>query len=270
MFVAGMFDGHTVWERKVMTGLQEFRKKMDSGVQCLGPSITLKDPVIAEALGPGSDFIWIDTEHSPMTIETVAAHLLGARACNKAALVRVPGSSTESIKPILDSGIDGIIVPQVTSVDEVRKVVADCRYPPTGKRGFGPRRGTDYGRKSLDQYLAESREDLFVAVMLEHQNAVRDIEEIVNVPGLDSVVIGTMDLSGSLGHLGDRDHPAVVSAIQTVIDAARRKNIYVGMGLGYEPELARHWMAQGVQWIQFGCDYEYIVHGASRLFNSVR
>ena len=253
-----------------MTGLQEFRKKIDSGVQCLGPSITLKDPVIAEALGPDSDFLWIDTEHSPMTIETVAEHLLGARACNRPALVRVPGSSTESIKPILDSGVDGIIVPQVTGVDEVRKVVADCRYPPTGKRGFGPRRGMDYGRKALDQYLTESSEELFVAVMLEHENAVREIEEIVNIPGLDSLVIGTMDLSGSLGHLGDRGHPAVISAIQTIIDAARRKNIYVGMGLGYEPELARHWLAQGVQWIQFGCDYEYLVQGASQLFDSVR
>ena len=253
-----------------MTALQEFRGKMDSGAQCLGPSITLKDPVIAEALGPDSDFLWIDTEHSPMTVETVAAHLLGARACNRPALVRVPGSLTESIKPILDSGVDGIIVPQVTSVDEVRKVVADCRYPPIGKRGFGPRRGMDYGRKSLEKYLEESPQELFVAVMLEHENAVREIEEIVNIPGLDSVVIGTMDLSGSLGHLGDRSHPAVVSAIQTVIDAARRKNMYVGMGLGYEPELARHWLERGVQWIQFGCDYEYIVQGASQLFDSVR
>ena len=73
-----------------------------------------------------------------------------------------------------------------------------------------------------------------------------------------------------MGHLGDRRHPAVISAIQTIIDAARRKNIYVGMGLGYEPELARHWLAQGVQWIQFGCDYEYLVQGASQLFDSVR
>ena len=253
-----------------MTALRLFREKMDSGIPCIGPSITLKDPVIAEALGPDSDFLWIDTEHSPMTIETVTGHLLASRACNKPALVRVPGSLTASIKPILDSGVDGIIVPQVTGVDEVKKVVADCRYPPIGNRGFGPRRGMDYGRKSLDKYLEESPEELFVAVMLEHENAVREIEEIVNIPGLDSVVIGTMDLSGSLGHLGDRSHPAVVAAIQTVIDAARRKNIYVGMGLGYEPELARHWLERGVQWVQFGCDYEYIVQGAARLFGSVR
>ena len=143
MLLLELVDSNTTWEQKVMTALQEFRGKMDSGAQCLGPSITLKDPVIAEALGPDSDFLWIDTEHSPMTIETVAAHLLGARACNKPALVRVPGSLTESIKPILDSGVDGIIVPQVTGVDEVKKVVADCRYPPTGNRGFGPRRGMD-------------------------------------------------------------------------------------------------------------------------------
>ena len=119
--------------------LKQFREKMDSGISCIGPSITLKDPFISEALGPESDFLWIDAEHSPMSIESVTGHLLAARACNKPALVRVPGSATESIKPVLDSGVDGIIVPQVTGVDEVRKVVADCRYPPLGRRGFGPR-----------------------------------------------------------------------------------------------------------------------------------
>ena len=84
------------------------------------------------------------------------------------------------------------------------------------------------------------------------------------------MVIGTMDLSGSLGHLGDRSHPSIVSAIQKVIDAARKKNIYVGMGLGWEPELALHWLERGLQWVQFGCDYEYLVQGAAKLFNSVR
>jgi 2-keto-3-deoxy-L-rhamnonate aldolase RhmA len=270
MFLLDVFEDKTRCEGKLMTGLQQFRNKMDSGVPCLGPSVTLKDPVIAEALGPDSDFLWIDTEHSPMSIETVTAHLLGARACNKPALVRVPGSLTESIKPVLDSGVDGIIVPQVTGVDEVKKVVADCRYPPSGNRGFGVRRGMDYGRKSLEKYLKESPTDLFVAVMIEHENAVREIEEIVDIPGLDSVVIGTMDLSGSLGHLGDRNHPSVVSAIQTIIDSARKKNVYVGMGLASEPELARHWLERGVQWIQFGLDYEYMVQGAARLFGSVR
>ena len=250
--------------------LEQFREKMDSGIPCIGPSITLKDPFIAEALGPESDFLWIDTEHSPMSIESVTGHLLAARACNKPALVRVPGSATESIKPVLDSGVDGIIVPQVTGVDEVRRVVADCRYPPVGKRGFGVRRGMDYGRTSLKDYLEASVTELFVAVMIEHANAVSEIDEILEVPGLDSVVIGTMDLSSSLGHLGDRSHPSIVSAIQKVTDAARKKNIYVGMGLGWEPELALHWLERGLQWVQFGCDYEYLVQGAAKLFNSVR
>ena len=253
-----------------MSVLEQFREKMDSGISCIGPSITLKDPFIAEALGPESDFLWIDTEHSPMSIESVTGHLLAASACNKPALVRVPGSATESIKPVLDSGVDGIIVPQVTGADEVRKVVADCRYPPLGRRGFGPRRGMDYGRKSLGDYLDGSATELFVAIMLEHVDAVREIDSILDIPGLDSVVLGPMDLSASLGQLGNLDHPSVVEAIEKVITAARSKNIYVGMGMRADQNFALRWLERGVNWVQLGCDFEYLVQGAAKLFNSVR
>ena len=248
----------------------QFRKRMDSGARCVGPSITFCDPALTEAIAPESDFLWIDTEHSPMSIQTLTGHLLAAKACNKPALIRVPSSAIGNIKRTLDAGTDGIIVPQIKTLEEAFNVVADCRYPPLGTRGFGPRRGMDYGRKSLKDYLEEAATELFVAVQIEHVGAVSEIDSILDIPGLDSVVLGPMDLSGSLGHLGNLSHPSVIETIEKVITAARNKHVYVGMGMGADQEFALHWLARGVNWVQLGCDYEYLVQGATKLFNSVR
>ena len=256
-------------ENKV-SAVRAFRDRLASHARCVGPSITCADPMLTEAIAPVADFLWIDTEHSPISIETLSGHLLAARACDRAALVRVESSATGTIKRILDAGVDGIIIPQVRGFDEAAGAVADCRYPPLGRRGFGPRRGMDYGRKALSDFLEEAETELFVALMLEHVDAVNEIDAIVDIPGLDSVVVGPMDLSASLGHLGELKHPAVVEGIETIIAAAHRKNLHVGMGMGANREFALHWLERGVDWVQLGCDFEYMVQGVTKLFGSVR
>ncbi len=253
-----------------VSAIRAFRDRLASHGRCIGPSITCADPALTEAIAPVADFLWIDTEHSPISIETLSGHLLAARACERAALVRVESSASGTIKRILDAGVDGIIVPQIRGYDEAAGAVADCRYPPLGRRGFGPRRGMDYGRKALSDYLAEAERDLFVALMVEHVDAVAEIEAIVAIPGLDSVVVGPMDLSASLGRLGEVEHPSVVEAIETIIAAARRNNLHVGMGMGANRDFAAHWLERGVDWVQLGCDFEYLVQGVSRLFASLR
>ena len=105
-------------------GVQKFREKLRSAAVCMGSGITLSDPSIVEALAPLVDFLWIDMEHSHLGFESVLTHLLAARACRKAALVRVRGSDLPSIKPLLDMGVDGIIVPQVRSAAEVRRIAS--------------------------------------------------------------------------------------------------------------------------------------------------
>ena len=121
--------------------IAEFRQKLDAGTICLGAGITLADSSVVEAIAPSVDFFWIDLEHSHLDLDTVRTHLIAARAGGKAALVRVRGSEVSQIKPVLDLGAGGIIVPQVRSAVEVRQIVNACRYPPLGQRGYGPRRG---------------------------------------------------------------------------------------------------------------------------------
>src|SRR5579875_777940 len=103
--------------------IRRFRASLDEGRPCLGPGITLSDPAVTEALGLSADFVWIDLEHSPLGPEALSAHTIAARAAGAAALVRVAGSEEILIKPALDIGAEGIIVPQVRSAAEVRRAV---------------------------------------------------------------------------------------------------------------------------------------------------
>ncbi|MBM3844663.1 MAG: 4-hydroxy-2-oxo-heptane-1,7-dioate aldolase [Verrucomicrobia bacterium] len=252
----------------LFASIATFRQKMRSGQVCLGVGITLGDPAVTEALGPCADFFWIDLEHTPLGLGSLQAHLIAARAVNVPALVRVPGSDPSLIKRVIDTGAAGIIVPQVRSAAEVRRVVDACRYRPLGDRGYGPRRSSDYGH-AVD-YLQTANRDLFVSVQIEHAEAMAELDQIASVAGLDSLVLGPFDLSISLGCPGDVTHPDVQHAIQRVIRTAKARGLFVGMGGPAQEKYARQAIAAGVQWLQSGSDFEYMIEFTRRFFSTVR
>jgi 2-keto-3-deoxy-L-rhamnonate aldolase RhmA len=250
--------------------VMRFREKMDRGEICLGAGISLADAAIVEALAPLIDFVWIDLEHSHLTYESVQSHLIAARAGGIAALVRVRGSDVPHIKPILDIGAGGIIVPQVRSAIEVRQVVAACRYAPLGHRGFGPRRASNYGRDGGADWMQETNKCLFVAVQIENREALGALDEIVAIDGLDSIVLGPYDLSVALGHPGELSQPQVTAALDRIVTTARRANKYVGSGMGAYAQTAVDAVSRGVQWIQCGDDYGYMVAFVETLAQQIR
>lgn len=254
----------------MITHIQKFRRKLASHELCLGTGISLNDPAVVEALAPVVDFFWIDMEHNPMGVETLLGHLMAARAGGAPALVRVPTSDLAWVKRAVDAGVEGIIVPQVRSAKEVEQVVSACRFPPAGTRGWGPRRPSDYGRRSVQEVVCEANEGLFVAVQIEHVAAVEQIDAILAVPGLDSIAIGPFDLSGSMDLLGQLDHPRVVGAIREVTDKARRAGVYVGYGCEPRAENIQQAVGLGAQWIQCGSDWSYLLQTAQAIFAAVR
>lgn len=247
-----------------------FRRRLREGPPAVGASISFSDPQVSHALGGVVDFLWIDLEHAAMSPEALHGHLLAARATGVPALVRVPSSGTAFIKPVLDAGADGIIVPQVRSAAEVRAVVDDCRYPPLGRRGYGPRVPSNYGRDGGAEYVARANRQVFVAVQIETAEALREIDQILAVTGLDSVVLGPWDLSAALGHLGEVEHPSVVAAIELVIARADAAGLPVGSGMGPDPLYAATMARRGVRWLQIGGDYGYMVSFADALMAEVR
>ena len=253
-----------------MKAIDRFRQDLQAGRVCFGAGISLTDPLVTDALGDSVDFVWIDLEHSAMSPQTLSGHLLAARARGIPALVRARGSDAPFVKPVLDIGADGIIVPQVRDVDEVRRVVSDCRYTPLGRRGYGPRVPSNYGRDGGKDYAERANRELFVAVQIETAEALAALDDIVAVPGLDSLVIGPWDLSGSLGLLGQLDHPQVVAAIEEIIVKARSAGLPVGAGMGADPDFACRMINRGVQWVQVGVDCGYLVKCMDQITAAVR
>jgi 2-keto-3-deoxy-L-rhamnonate aldolase RhmA len=250
--------------------IRKFRNDLHAGHVLIGAAITLGDPLVSDALADSVEFLWIDVEHSTMCPETLSGHLLAARAHGVPALVRVGGSATPFIKPVLDAGACGIIVPQVRSAEEVRQAVDNCRYPPLGRRGYGPRVPSNYGRNGGSQYVEQANRDLFVAVQIENGDALAELDRIAEVPGLDSLVIGPHDLSASLGVMGDVEHPSVLSAIEKIVCKARAAGLFVGAGMGPDAQYARRMITRGVQWLQVGGDYSYMIQRADQVVAAIR
>ncbi|MCC6492792.1 MAG: hypothetical protein IT424_07210 [Pirellulales bacterium] len=247
-----------------------FRQKLDAGQLCFGVGVTLSDSSVVEALAPAVDFVWIDLEHSHLSYESVHSHLIAARAGGVAALVRVRNSDVAHIKPILDIGADGVIVPQVRSAEEVKAVVEMCRYAPQGRRGYGPRRAAAYGRLGGPDFMRASNERVFVAVQIENLDALENLDDIAAIQGLDSLALGPYDLAVSLGHAEELRHPEALEAMRRIVAVAKRAGKYVGTGMGAYADVALNAVELGIQWIQCGDDYGYMVAHVDLLMAEIR
>ena len=174
------------------------------------------------------------------------------------------------MKPYLELHPAAMIIPRIASVEDAEQAVTSCRYPPRGVRGFGPSRGIRFGAMPADEYLATVDEEIMVILQIEHIDAVNNIDEILAVPGIDSVVTGPMDLSGSMGLSGQGDHPDVVAAIKTVYDAAIARGIPTGHSQGFDEEALRDWLSMDIAWIQAGADCQILAECARRNITRIR
>jgi 2-keto-3-deoxy-L-rhamnonate aldolase RhmA len=255
----------------MICNIHKFRAKLKAGQVCLGPGISLSDPAVTEALCDSADFLWLDLEHSPISLESLQAHLIASRAGGTPILVRVPSGEVAWVKRVLDIGAEGVILPQAGSLAEVEQFVTACRYPPQGRRGFGPQRATNYGRQNLADYLAAANREVFVAIQIETVAALESLDAIVRVPGIDSLVIGPADLAGALvGAPGQVEHPKVMDAIATICSRARAAGLSVGIGMGPDVEYATRVIKLGVQWIQCGGDCGYMIRAADAVYENIR
>ncbi len=254
-----------------MEGLQKLKARMAAGELVLGTHVGLADPCITELLGDvGFDLIWIDTEHSALDKSGLLLHLVAARAAGAAAFVRIPWNDPVLAKPVLEMGIDGIIVPMIRTEEEARRAVAACLYPPEGIRGFGPRRAARYGLIGGQEYIQSAASGFWRIMQIEHYHAVDNLEAILSVPGVDAIVVGPNDLSGSVGLLGQTGHPRVMELLDRIVQTALRRRVPVGTSIAEDPTAIQQWIDRGVQWLVTGSDLSYIVKGARALHEGLR
>ena len=238
-----------------MENAQYFRQKILGPAPCLGTCVTFGDPTVTECLTTVLDFVWIDAEHGPLTLPSVQGHVMATRGTQCTPIVRVAWNDPVLIKPMLDLGAAGIIVPLIRTADDARRAVAACRYPPDGIRGYGPRRPARYGTSGGPDYCRAANDSIITIVQIEHIDAVRNLDEILRVEGLTTIVIGSQDLAASMGHTAEPRHPEVLKAIDSVIERSRSAGMPVGMALGDTPDIYCQWHSKGVSWFAVGADF---------------
>jgi 2-keto-3-deoxy-L-rhamnonate aldolase RhmA len=245
-----------------------FRKRLLKGEPLFGTMVTLTAPAASEVIAnTGFDWLFIDGEHGPFETGDVAA-VLQAVGHRVACIVRVPVVAELPIKKALDLGAHGIIAPQVNTVEQAQAVVSWCRYSPQGARGVGLARAHGYG-STFSEYLKSANEEVTVIVQAEHIQAVENIEAIIQVPGIDAILIGPYDLSSSLGKLGQLDDPAVVGAIDHVTNTCVAAGMPLGI-FGITADAVRKYYDRGFTLIAAGVDTMLLGQAASALLGGLR
>ena len=201
-------------------------------------------------------------------------HILAAQAKGMAALVRIPFVEPFLAKRVLEMGPDGIIFPMIRNAEMAAEAMNACLYPPLGTRGFGAARAWDYGTMGLDTYLNTVNDSLCRFIQFELKEAVEHIDSILQVPYVDGYVVGPMDLSGSLGHLGESYGDVTTQTISFIMDKVKSTGKPVGTSVGdVAEEKLRHWFDLGMQFVSAGGDTAFMNQGCASLmdtFNKIR
>jgi 4-hydroxy-2-oxoheptanedioate aldolase len=250
-------------------GESSLKKALVEGKPVIGATVTVPNVDTALTLAnAGFDFLWIEMEHGPMTLESLRAILLATRGAKAVPITRVPTNELWLAKRVLDEGSLGVIFPFTSTRELAERAVAACRYPPLGDRGFGPAFALSRFGLSGPDYVKFANENVLVVVIIERKEAIENIESIASVPGIGVLFVGVNDLSFSLGVGGRTTDPLVEQALTKVLDAGRRHGIPVGYPTGNPTEINKR-IAQGFRFFQASSDIGLMAGGARDVLSKV-
>ena len=247
------------------------RKALLERTVTLGTWIQIGHAASAEILAiAGYHWIAADCEHTDIDVEAFSALARGMYGRGTVPMARVRENDTLAIRQMLDAGAMGVIVPLVNTADDAQRAVAAAKYPPQGIRGFCFSRMNDWG-DDFDDYVARANDQIAVVVMIESRTAVENIDQILDVNGVDGVFLGPYDLSGSYGVPGNTAHPDVLDACQTVIDACARHRKSAGLHVvDPAPANIEKALADGFTFIALGVDTVFLMQAAKQALATAR
>jgi 2-keto-3-deoxy-L-rhamnonate aldolase RhmA len=246
------------------------KQALAHGQVVVGATITAASPDIAASLaGAGYEFLWIEMEHSGLTLETARNMILATRGLKAVPFIRVPFNEPWLAKRALDIGALGVIFPFTSTRELAEQAVASSKYPPLGVRGYGPSLATSRWGITGEAYVEFANENVMVIPIIETKEAVENIDQIASVPGVDVLFIGPNDLSFSLGVGGRTRDPLVEDAVAKVLAAGRRHNIPVGYSTGDPAEINRR-IEQGFRFFQTSSDLALMSAGARQLLSQIK
>ena len=247
----------SVWQNPVKT-------KLDRGEPVVGAVITTNNVEAAVLLaGSGFDFLWVEMEHSAVSLETLRNIVLATRGLRAVPIARPPVNELWTAKRILDMGALGVIFPFTRTPELARQAVMACRYPPFGLRGSGASLATASWPVAGNYYDSADQNVLIIA-MVEDECGVDNIDEIAAAPGLDVIFIGTSDLSFSLGLRGRQNHPKLEKAVAKIVAAAKKHGKILGRP-ALSPEAIRDYQKQGFLFFMTKTELELMSDGARQL-----
>jgi 2-keto-3-deoxy-L-rhamnonate aldolase RhmA len=245
------------------------KRRLRDGEVVFGAWLSIADPVVAEIMATsGFDYILIDTEHAPWSLEALQTALMTFKGEKTVPIVRVAWNDQVYIKQALDVGADGILAPMVRTVEEAEALVRACRYPPGGIRGFGPRRASNYHRNT-DEYVTQANKSIFVMPQIEDVRTVDSIDKIIDL-GVDALCVGPNDLSGSAGLLRQHSHPTVRAALDRILATAKARGLAVCTGITLPADQQSEWISRGARMALVSSDIDLLVNGTARALDSVR
>jgi len=272
IFIELSSDHHVLREWEHFMKKNRVKQALREGKTVIGTMITeFRTPEIARMMAAaGFDFIFIDTEHSPFTLETVVDIVRACRAVDLVCLVRVPDAEYHLIARALDAGADGLMIPRVETREVVEQIIQAAKYPPWGVRGYGLRAiTTNYEKAEVGDWIEWLNENTMIVIQIERKRAIENVDQLVSVRGVDAAFIGPHDLSISLGVPGQFDHPRMVEAIQRVVDTCKRHNIASGIHVRDLQKLL-YWKERGVRMLTYSTDVNMIMSAATEAVEELR
>ncbi len=217
----------------------------------------------------GFDWLLIDGEHGPFELKDMQHHLQALEAYDVSPIVRIEEGRTALIKRVLDIGAQTILVPMVDTVEQARELVLDVNYPPAGRRGMGGALARAARWNRIPGYPKIANDEICLIVQVETVEAMKNLEEIAAVEGIDGIFIGPTDLSASMGHIGNADHPEVVAAIEQGIEIINKAGKAAGL-LSVNINAARHYESKGAKFIGVGVDTLLLANAAKQLADAIK
>lgn len=230
------------------------KERLSQGGTVLGTFVSVNSPDLVEVIGlSGFDFVVLDTEHGPFTVETTTNLIRAAELHGMTPLTRVTERSETTILRALDVGTHGIQVPQINDGEAARQIVQAAKYFPLGNRGIALPRASDYGILNPMEYFKQANEETLIIVHCENKTSLDNLEDIAKIPEIDVIFLGPFDMSQSLGIPGQVNHPLIQEAAERVLTITEQYGKAAGI-FAIDGEQARKRAEQGFRYITLGID----------------
>ena len=251
--------------------INKLKQKLLNGQTVYGPFCKLQDPSVVEiAALAGLDFVILDMEHGPLSVESVQTIARAAQAMGIEVVVRVTENSASDILRILDVGVNSIQVPQVNTAADAQKVVDASFFYPKGERGMCRYvRAASYTGVEKKEYFSSANLGTLTIVHIEGNIGLQNLEKIVSLDGIDIVFLGPYDLSQSCGYPGQTNHPEVVNKMKEAVMLAKANNKIIGT-FCESPSDAHKWRDLGVQYISYSVDVGIILNAYKEITKQLK